>query len=337
VGASRRTSDGAVIGPGTAVFSLIFTLLFQLILEHTRDIVIAVGMNMVVYTYIIFASPGTSPLPANDYFSNPVSALLTMYVAHMILIGIAYFIRREQQKRDEVRLLVEQQRADILRQFLSYASHDLRTPLTKIDLKLHLLEVKSDDPRAQNDIADLKEFVSELESLVLSMLEMASLDSPDEFAPRRVDPDLMIVDVLALYTARAKQKRVLLGHQSNLVDAEIHVDDVYFRRALSNILENAIAHTPEAGRIDVRVSRSGEQVHIVIKDTGEGIAEEHLPFIFDRFYRADSARNQETGRNGLGLAIARKIIELHGGSISVQSEVGVGSAFTITVPLFSPS
>lgn len=323
--------------PSMLMLGLVFTLLFQMVLDNNRDRIIAVGINVAVYTYVTLNPPGASPLPADDYFSRPSTALATTYFAHILFLGISYFIRREQQKRDEVQLLVEQQRADVLRQFLDYASHDLRTPLTKIGLKLHLLEAKSSDTNSQRAIVDLKDYVGELESLLLSMLEMASLDSLNEFAPSRTNPDVVIVEVMALYSARAKEKQLALTHRSQLVDTEINVDQVYFRRALSNILDNALAHTPEAGRIEVLVSRNPDDVLIEIKDTGEGIADEHIPFIFDRFYRADAARNQETGRNGLGLAIARKIIELHGGHIDVKSELGAGSAFTITVPLYHPS
>lgn len=110
--------------PGTILFGVMFTFAFQIIMSNQRDMVIAVLINLGLYTYLVFFPAQLSPLNTTDYFSNPLAALLTVYAVHLMIISVTYFIRREQQLRGKMELIVEQQRVDILRQFLGHASHD---------------------------------------------------------------------------------------------------------------------------------------------------------------------------------------------------------------------
>jgi signal transduction histidine kinase len=104
------------------------------------------------------------------------------------------------------------------------------------------------------------------------------------------------------------------------------------RRLLFNLLDNAIKFTPVGGSIDISVSCQNDEARVVVSDTGIGIAPEHLPHIFDRFYRADSARSRQTEGNGLGLSICRSIAEAHGASLEVESTVGEGTQFALRMP-----
>jgi signal transduction histidine kinase len=101
-----------------------------------------------------------------------------------------------------------------------------------------------------------------------------------------------------------------------------------------NLLDNAIRHTPQGGSVTVTLQSSADKVRLTVEDTGSGIATEHLPHIFERFYRADPARDRESGGTGLGLAIAKEIALVHNGTINVRSEVGKGSVFTVSLPTF---
>lgn len=116
-------------------------------------------------------------------------------------------------------------------------------------------------------------------------------------------------------------------------DLTVEADSGRLRQVIANLLVNAIRHTPAGGRIDVSVRPKDNWAYIRVKDTGEGLPPEALPHLFERFYRADSSRQRDKGGAGLGLAIARELITLHGGEISVQSVQGVGSQFTIKLPL----
>jgi two-component system heavy metal sensor histidine kinase CusS len=113
-------------------------------------------------------------------------------------------------------------------------------------------------------------------------------------------------------------------------EANFFADEMLFGRAVSNLIENALHHTPEKGTIVISLASRGAQSEVSVKDTGSGIAPEHLPRVFDRFYRADSARSSEG--LGLGLALVKSITDLHGGSATIESEVGRGTTVTLTFP-----
>ena len=120
----------------------------------------------------------------------------------------------------------------------------------------------------------------------------------------------------------------LLGSSNyNRVDATIRI-----RQVLHNLLENAIAHTESKGRITVQARKSDKWIEINITDTGEGIPPEDLPMVFERFYRVDKSRARATGGSGLGLTIAKRLIEAHGGTITAESEPGKGSTFSFNLP-----
>jgi signal transduction histidine kinase len=114
----------------------------------------------------------------------------------------------------------------------------------------------------------------------------------------------------------------------------VHIDSERIEQALFNLLENSIRHTPAEGMISLQSSLTDHRLLLTVKDTGEGIPPEHLPHIFERFYRADHARNRQRGGSGLGLAIVQAIVKAHGGEINVESDgvPGNGSKFTIRLP-----
>jgi two-component system phosphate regulon sensor histidine kinase PhoR len=117
----------------------------------------------------------------------------------------------------------------------------------------------------------------------------------------------------------------------------VAADAEEFRRALVNLVENAVHYTLEGGAITVRTWANGSRIHIDIQDTGIGIGEADLPHIFESFYRADKARAMDTGGTGLGLAIVKRIIEMHNGTITVESAPGAGSTFHIELPAVQSS
>ena len=110
------------------------------------------------------------------------------------------------------------------------------------------------------------------------------------------------------------------------------VDGPLLQRALGNLVSNALAYTPSGGNVSLSASQDSQELRIEVKDTGNGIAPEALPRVFDRFYRSDPARARSSGGTGLGLAIMRQIIFLHGGEVRIESEVGTGTAVLVTLP-----
>jgi signal transduction histidine kinase len=115
----------------------------------------------------------------------------------------------------------------------------------------------------------------------------------------------------------------------------IEADQERVAQILRNLLSNAITHTPNRGEICIIASASASLVNICVRDMGTGIAPEHLPYLFERFYRADSSRTRATGGTGLGLAVVKQIVQAHGGQIVVESQPGKGSCFTFTLPVTS--
>ncbi len=116
-------------------------------------------------------------------------------------------------------------------------------------------------------------------------------------------------------------------------EIEANLDRVLFQRAIANLVENAVSHTPAGGNVTLAARADDGVVRIDISDTGEGIPPQHLPHVFDRFYRADSARSSRGGHMGLGLAIVHAVVELHGGSIAISSELGRGTRVNVALPL----
>jgi signal transduction histidine kinase len=114
---------------------------------------------------------------------------------------------------------------------------------------------------------------------------------------------------------------------------EVEIDRERIGQVIRNLMNNALAHTPAGGRIGVSAKQQNGAIYVAVSDTGEGIQPEHLPHVFDRFYRADRSRARLTGGYGLGLAIVKQLVQAHGGVITVASQAGEGSTFTFTLPV----
>ena len=225
------------------------------------------------------------------------------------------------------------------RRFVADASHELRTPLTALRGNVDVLmrqTAKADLGAAGDDIAaaldDMRRESARMGRLLDDLLLLARADADTE---GRLDTRPVRLDQVAHDAVRTA------GALANGQRLEVVADPVVVRgdpdrlqQLLLILLENALRHTPPEGRIDVVVqaANGAAPARAIVRDTGEGIAPEHLPHVFDRFYRADGARTRATGGTGLGLAIARTIARAHGGEIAVASVPGHGATFTVTLP-----
>lgn len=148
-----------------------------------------------------------------------------------------------------------------------------------------------------------------------------------------VAPTELLQQVQAAFAHQAAQQGVTLRVEAEHNLLAVNGDEIRLRQVLSNLVSNALRYTPEGGQIVLGATANGDrQVVLTVRDTGPGIAPDDLPFIFDRFYRADKARAAESGGSGLGLAIAKALAEAHGGALTVQSAPGQGSTFTLQLP-----
>ncbi|HMA53027.1 MAG TPA: ATP-binding protein, partial [Acidobacteriota bacterium] len=223
------------------------------------------------------------------------------------------------------------------RRFVADASHELRTPLAVIQAETSLVLEK---PRSQDEYRRSLEMVAQevgyMSEIVGKLLVLARSDAG--FEPLNFQ-DVNVADLLGELSqdvealAQEKGLQLSLGPMDGVT---VRGDRVRLRQLFLNILDNALRYTPAGGTITGSVVRREDQAVASIGDTGIGIAEEHLPFIFDRFYRADKVRTDGEGGTGLGLSIATSIAKMHGGTIEVESEAGAGTTFRIRLPLAGP-
>jgi two-component system sensor histidine kinase BaeS len=230
----------------------------------------------------------------------------------------------------------QQHELDTLRRdLIAWTSHDLRTPLTSIRVVVEALaEGVIDDPdTVQRYLHSIRSDVASLNRLIDDLFELAQLDAGGmQFDAVSVSLGDLVSDVLERMRALADQRRVRLeGQVAPQVDP-VTLDPQKIERVLTNLIGNAIRHTPEGGRVTIDAQRHDGQVRVSVSDTGEGIPAEDLPRVFERFYRSERSRSRSTGGAGLGLAIAKGIVEAHGGTIEVTSRTGEGSTFTFTLP-----
>ncbi len=216
-------------------------------------------------------------------------------------------------------------------EFVGNASHELRTPITNI--KGYVETLKEDFRNKQYEGAEqfinvISRNVDRLIYLVNDLLDLSSLESGGIF--QKVTTDTNEVTEAAL--KQIESKRALKKQSINVTDTAnaVMADPQRIEQVIVNLVDNAIKYTPEGGAIDVRWEVSGEDVILRIKDNGGGIALEHQPRLFERFYRVDAGRSREQGGTGLGLAIVKHIMLKHGGTIRLSSAVGQGSEFICT-------
>ena len=219
---------------------------------------------------------------------------------------------------------------EALRQrMVSDVAHELRTPLTNLRCELESIQdgLATADPRR---IASLHQEVLHLGRLVDDLQELAIAEAgslPLQLA--RIDLAATVAHVVERFEAESERRAIALSHRVDHV--EIDADATRIAQIVRNLLSNALRHTPEGGRIDVDVRREGQHAIVTVSDNGGGIPEGELERIFERFYRVDESRTRERGGAGLGLAIARRLVELHGGSIRAEN-AGGGARFTVSLP-----
>ena len=220
-------------------------------------------------------------------------------------------------------------------QFVSNASHELKTPLSTIKILIETLIYQDpmDPGMTKEFLGNINREIDRLNGIISDLLSLVSIDSGEMRLKReKFRLDDMVRDCARKLAPLARERGIEL--EETVRDAvEITADKSKLMQVVYNVIDNAIKYTPRAGSVHVDMARAGKRAVIRISDTGIGIPEEDQKHIFDRFYRVDKARSRETGGTGLGLSIVKQIVMLHNGTISVNSEVGKGSTFTIELPL----
>jgi two-component system heavy metal sensor histidine kinase CusS len=216
-----------------------------------------------------------------------------------------------------------------LSQFSADLAHELRTPIANMMGEAQVALTR--ERTAAEYRETIESTVGECERLsriVDNLLFVARVDAARESITRkRFDARAAVEKIAAFYQTIAEDHHVAIGCSG---EGQIYADPDLFERAVGNLLDNALRFTPENGSIQIALSEPGGDFEVEVSDNGCGIASEHLPRVFDRFYRADPSRGSDGA--GLGLALVKSIVDLHGGSVTIESNVGRGTTVKLTFP-----
>ena len=221
----------------------------------------------------------------------------------------------------------------VRRDFVANASHELKTPAASIRaIAETILSTAADDPKAVRHFAEqLEREAVRLSRIISDLLDLSRVEG-ETAEPGEVRLDRVVADEGERFRSRAEGARLSLSVSADrAVLVRGSVRDIGL--LIQNLIQNAIQYTRAGGRVDLLVSSDGRDGVLEVRDTGIGIPSRDRERIFERFYRVDRARSRETGGTGLGLSIVRHVVENHGGTIAVESELGRGSTFTVRLPL----
>ncbi|HMP39122.1 MAG TPA: ATP-binding protein [Roseiflexaceae bacterium] len=218
------------------------------------------------------------------------------------------------------------------RRFIADVSHELRTPLAAMQGNLDVLaRGASQDPQLLGEsITDMRREVARLIRMTNDLLLLARTDSGFVLRREPVELDTLLLEVHRELIPLANQVQLCIGEEDQV---SVPGDRDRIKQALLNLSVNALQHTPPGGRVTLGLATDGGYAALSVSDTGSGITAADLPYIFDRFYRADYARSHDRGGAGLGLSIVRWIAEAHHGTVRVSSTPGAGSTFTLLLPI----
>lgn len=229
-----------------------------------------------------------------------------------------------------------QRSSEVQRNFCEIAAHEMKTPLTILqgNLEVALMKARTVEEYHEVLLNNLQQ-VDRLIALTRPLLTLAKFTSskpPVNLVPLAVEPLIQeLVDELILL---ADDRQITLRFESQPVPFVLG-DAQWLKQALINLLDNALRYTPSGGSVIVRLQAVGQEVAVAVEDTGHGIEPENIPHLFERFYRTDWARAKDSAGTGLGLPIVKEIMDAHGGSISVVSQVDKGSIFTLRLPVLA--
>ena len=253
-----------------------------------------------------------------------------------ILVYAAPFFLSDQEPFNQILViftnLTEIRKADNSRkEFFSNVSHELRTPLAGIKASAETLEISKDQSTTEKFTLLILEDVDRMNKLIDEMMSLTQMDLGEEnFVKKDTSVNKMIEDTYNRFIFQCEDLGINLKIKKLEQDITIKVDISKIEQVFGNLLSNAIKWTSKDGNINISASLSKTSILFSVSDDGEGIIEEHLPFIFERFFKSDSSRSK--AGSGLGLAISKHIIEAHEGDIFVESEIAKGSKFTFSIP-----
>lgn len=222
----------------------------------------------------------------------------------------------------------------VRQEFLSNVSHELRTPLTSILAFVETLEdgAINDEENNQRFLGVIRKNAQRMHRLIDDILELSIIESGKiSLASKSVNLHHLIEEIFTNLSGKSAERAIKLVNEITK-ETIVFADSMRLEQMLTNLIDNAVKFNHEKGGVYVSFKQQNGKDYILVTDAGEGISNEHLPRIFERFYRTDRARSREIGGTGLGLAIVKHLARLHGGEVSVASTLGKGSTFSIELP-----
>ncbi len=271
---------------------------------------------------------------------NELTCELTIPVTNLVLMAHWVPLAGEQNKRGTVAVfhdISDLKRVETMRRdFVANVSHELRTPVAVIKGYGETLldgALEESPERSRRFVEIMVSHAERLTNLINDILTLSKLEAKDaSLALRPLDLCSTVRKAQMLMEDHARAKGISLSAHCPEATAKVLADQGQLEQVLLNLLDNAIKYTPDGGEVAIRVTQADTGIRISVSDSGIGIPAKDLPRIFERFYRVDEGRSREQGGTGLGLAIVKHIVQLHGGEISVSSEAGKGSTFTVQLP-----
>ncbi len=221
------------------------------------------------------------------------------------------------------------------KEFVANVSHELKTPVTSLKgFAETLLDGAKNDPETLTNFLHIILTESDrLQILIDDLLELSKIENSGmELHIDEVEMVSLIKQCCSIVRMKAKEKQITLLFDHETESVHLFADSLRLNQVVLNLISNAISYTPENGCVTIQLTTFENQLKLEVIDTGIGIDQAHFPRIFERFYRVDKARSRSEGGTGLGLAIVKHIVEAHQGSVQVESEIGKGSTFSVTIP-----
>jgi two-component system, OmpR family, sensor kinase len=262
---------------------------------------------------------------------------LSHYEARGDEIDLLVSTFRQMAERIEAQVKSLKEEDTMRRELVANVSHDLRTPLATLRGYVETLLIKNESlssEERQNYLDITLRHCRRLSNLVADLFDLSKLEAKDwNLHAEPFNLGELVQDVVQKFRLQAEKKEIQVHTSMDTGILFVHADIALIERVLENLLENAIRHTPVEGSVGVVLRQEQDGVAVEVSDTGTGISEDELPKIFDRFHQPDKSQRDEAGHSGLGLAITKKILELHGSTIRVSSRQGEGTTFTFSLPV----
>jgi PAS domain S-box-containing protein len=239
---------------------------------------------------------------------------------------------RKRIEEQQLALAVEREKVKLLRDFIGEFTHDLKSPLTSINLKVHHLAVTEDAEKRRALLDEATSITASMSRMIDDLLTLARLENIGEMVSATFEINDTVRHLCRTMHSLFDEKKIELVLELDTTNLNTRGAKENFSRACSNLLANAAHYTPAGGVVRVLTCMNEGEIVVKISDTGIGVSPEDQPRIFERFFRAANARAADPNGTGLGLAIVKKIVEQHGGRIEVESMLGMGTTFAIYLP-----